>query len=91
MTTLSFLSRVRVPLLLLGMIEAAIVFSSVYMAALLMFGDLESFESQAGPLWWRAAIVSGVILVSLITRRDAILTAECGLIPLPEHGVAAVP
>lgn len=66
MTAISFLRRVPAPLLLLGAVEAAIVFSSVYVAALLMLGDLSSFEREAGPLWLRASVVTAVILVSLI-------------------------
>lgn len=66
MTAFSQLSRVRAPLILLAAVEATIVYSSVYIAALLLFGELASFEREAGPLWLRAAIVTVVILVSLI-------------------------
>ena len=58
---------IRTPLLLMAVIELLIPFSSVYVAALIVFGDLALFEEALGPLVPKAATVSVVILVSLIS------------------------
>ncbi len=57
---------VRTPLLLLGIAELAILFLSVYAAAIILFGDLQLSEKFLGPLLPKAVIVSAVMLVSLI-------------------------
>jgi len=61
-----FNNLVRTPLLLLGVVEALIVFSSVYVAAYLLPKDLEDLPTTADNLYLRAAIVTIVILASLI-------------------------
>jgi len=57
---------VRTPLLLMAFMEAAILFSSVYVAALVVFGSLNECERIVGPLAPKASIVAGVFLTSLI-------------------------
>jgi len=47
-------------------IESLILFSSVYVAALVLFGNLDEFERLTGPIAPKALIVAAVILVSLI-------------------------
>ena len=54
------------PMLLMGSVEAIILFSSVYVAGIAVFGSLEICESQFGPLVPRAATVAGFILLCLI-------------------------
>jgi sugar transferase (PEP-CTERM system associated) len=56
----------RMPLLLLGLAETTILFSSVYVAALIAVGGIELFESNMGPIAPKAAILSLVMLLSLI-------------------------
>ena len=58
---------VRTPLLLLGAAETAILFSSVYFAGLVLFGDLALSEELTGSLAPRAATITVVILVSLMS------------------------
>lgn len=57
---------VRTPLLVLGIVESLIVFSSVYVAAIYLPGDFGDFPVSPDNLWVRAAIVTVVILASLI-------------------------
>jgi len=57
----------RTPLLLMGLAETAVLFSSVYFAALFIFGSIEDCERQLGPLAPKATIVSFVILISMIS------------------------
>jgi len=57
---------VRTPLLILGIVETLILFSSVYFAGLVMFGDIDNSERILGPLMPRALVVAAVILVSLV-------------------------
>jgi len=47
-------------------IESLILFSSVYVAALVLFGSLDEFERLTGPIAPKALIVAVVILVNLI-------------------------
>ena len=56
---------VRTPLLLLGLAEVVILFSSVYVAALLVYGELSTAEQSLGTLLPRALVVAGVLIVSL--------------------------
>ena len=67
MSTWSVNSSVRTPLLLLAFGEALIIFSSVYVAAIILFGDLTQSEEVLGPLAPRAVSVSSVMLVSLMS------------------------
>jgi len=54
------------PMLLMAGVESLILFSSVYVAALIVFGSLEDCERTFGPLAPKGAMVAVVILVSLI-------------------------
>jgi len=56
----------RTPLLFMAIVEVLVLFSSVYVGALVIFGTVEECERIAGPLVPKAAIVAGVILTSLI-------------------------
>ena len=56
----------RTPLLLLALAEAAILFVSVYAAAIIAVGGVEMFEDSTGPIAPKAAILAGVMLMSLI-------------------------
>ncbi len=62
----SIKNLVRTPLLLLGLIETAILFSSVYVAGILLFGSLQLSEQLVGPLLPRATAVAVVMIFSLI-------------------------
>jgi len=53
-------------LLLMVGVESAILFSSVYVAAFIVFGNLADFERMLGPLAPKAFIVAVVNLASLI-------------------------
>lgn len=53
-------------MVLMAGVEAIILFSSVYVAGIAIFGSLEICESRFGPLAPRAAALSGVVLVCLI-------------------------
>lgn len=57
----------RTPLLLLAVGELLILYSSVYVAALVLYGTIEICESEYGVLAPRAAILSVVMLASLIS------------------------
>ena len=57
---------VRTPLLLMALMETMILFSSVYVAALVIFGSLDECENIVGPLAPKATVVAGVFLTSLI-------------------------
>jgi sugar transferase (PEP-CTERM system associated) len=59
-------SWIRTPLLLLAAAECAIVFSSLYVAGILIYGTVEECEAAVGALAPRAGLISAVILVSLI-------------------------
>lgn len=56
----------RTPLVLLGLTESAILFASVYVAVLMAVGGIEIFEQSMGPLAPKAAVLSVVMLLSLI-------------------------
>lgn len=58
---------VRTPLLVLGIVETSILFSSVYFAAALYYGDISKAEAVLGPLWPRGLVVAAVILASLVS------------------------
>lgn len=60
-------SVVRAPLLLMAGVEALIVFSSVYVAGIIVFGDLAECERIIGPLAPRAVIGASVVLVCMIS------------------------
>jgi sugar transferase (PEP-CTERM system associated) len=58
---------VHAPLVLLGIVEASVLFSSVYFAILIVYGDIATGEEQLGPMLPRALIFAAVILTSLIS------------------------
>ncbi len=67
MAARSLKSLVRTPLLLLATAEGLILYSSVYVAAIIIFGnDFERLEELIGPLAPRAASIAVVILLSLL-------------------------
>ena len=67
MATRSPSNRIPVPLLLLAMVEAMILYASVYVAGFIVFGgDLADCERAIGPLAPRAATVAIVLLLSLL-------------------------
>jgi sugar transferase (PEP-CTERM system associated) len=53
-------------MLLMAGVESVILFSSVYVAGIILFGSLESYESLSGPLAPRAAAISGIVFVCLV-------------------------
>ena len=57
----------RTPLLLLAIGEALILYSSVYVAAIIVFGDLTRGEEMLGPLAPKAISIALVMLLSLIS------------------------
>lgn len=59
-------SWIRTPLLLLTVVEAAILFSSFYVAAVITCGSVASCELLSGPLAPRALLVTSLGLVSLV-------------------------
>ena len=59
-------STIRTPILLMAVIEAAILFSSLYVSAVLTCGSVANCESMIGPLAPRALLMTSVTLVSLI-------------------------
>lgn len=67
MTAWALNKSVRTPLLLLGLIEAAILFSSVYVAGLVVYGGVGDDQELLEPILPRALIVAGVILIGLIS------------------------
>lgn len=56
---------IRTPMLLMAGVEAIILYSSVYVAGVVVFGSLELCETQFGPLAPRAVAISCVVLVCL--------------------------
>jgi len=66
MSTWSINNVIRTPLLLLAGVESLILASSVYVAGILVFGNLAECEKMLGPLAPRAMIGASVILVCLI-------------------------
>ncbi len=67
MAAWSVTTRIPAPLLLLAIVEAVILFASVYFAALIVFqGDLGRGEEALGPLTPRAFSMALVLLLSLV-------------------------
>jgi len=66
MSALSFNNHIRVPLLLMAVVEGVILYSSIYFAGMVVFGNLSDCESSLGPLAPQAATVSGVTLSSMV-------------------------
>lgn len=54
-------------MLLLGIAEALILFSALYVAAFVVYGSIEACETTMGPLWPRATGIAIVLLTSLIS------------------------
>jgi len=83
--------QIRTPLLLMAGIEASIVISSLYVAALIAYGSLDLCEKVLGPLAPKAAIVAIVVLISLVAMglyqfqqriyyREAVIRLLAGLV-----------
>lgn len=66
MSTWSLNNVVRTPLLLMAGIEAIILFSSIYVAGVVVFGSIADCEVNLGPLAPRAATTAAIVLISLI-------------------------
>ncbi len=88
--TWSINNGIRTPLLLMAGIESAILFSSVYVAAFIVCGNLADCERMFGPLAPKAVIVAVVNLASLIAMglyqfhrriyfRDAVVRVMVGI------------
>ena len=58
---------IRTPLLLLGAGELLVLFSSVYVAAIISCGSVEACEARFGPLAFRAGLFAVVMLISLVS------------------------
>ena len=58
-------NQVRTPLLLLAIAELAILFSSVYVAGVVIFGSLPECDLMIGPIVPKAGLVALVSMVSL--------------------------
>ena len=58
--------RLRTPSLLMASIEAAVLFSSVYVAGIVVFGSFEQCQRFLGPVLPKAAVVAAIVLLSLI-------------------------
>ena len=82
---------IRTPLLLMAVVEMAVLYSSLYFAALVSYGSLDSFEDTHGPIAPRAGIVASAVLVNLIAMglyqfhqrfyfREAVLRVLVGLV-----------
>jgi sugar transferase (PEP-CTERM system associated) len=56
----------RIPLVLLGLAEATVLFVSVYVAELVVLGSIEAFGSDSVSIAPKAAVLSSVMLISLI-------------------------
>ena len=59
-------SQVRTPLLLLAGVELAVLFSSVYVAGIVVLGSVAECDRLLGPVAPKAALVSIVVLTSLV-------------------------
>ena len=67
MAAWSINNSIRTPLLLLGMGELLVLFSSVYVGALILYGSIENCENVVGRLEPRALGIAFVMLISLIS------------------------
>ena len=78
-------------MLLMAVVEMAVLYSSLYFAALVSYGSLDSFEDTHGPIAPRAGIVASAVLVNLIAMglyqfhqrfyfREAVLRVLVGLV-----------
>lgn len=61
---------VRTPFFALAIVEFAVIFSSVYVAGILLFGSIEACESAMGPMaargfWIAVVMISGLTAVGL--------------------------
>ena len=59
--------QVRTPLLLLAVVELAVLYSSVYVAAMVVFGSIPECARLFGPIAPKAMLVSLVALVSFVS------------------------
>ena len=65
-------NSIRTPLLLLGLGELMILYSSVYVGALILYGSIDNGEVVLGPLAAPATIIALVMLFSLISMAQSI-------------------
>ena len=83
-------SWIRTPLLLMAAVEAAILFSSLYVAGIITCGSVANCEAIMGDLAPKAFLVTSLVLVSLIAMglyqfhqrfwyREAVLRVLVGL------------
>ena len=83
-------SWIRTPLLLMAAVEAAVLFSSIYVAAMITCGSVANCELLMGPIAPKALLITGLVLVSLIAMglyqfhqrfwyREAVLRVLVGL------------
>jgi sugar transferase (PEP-CTERM system associated) len=59
-------NRIRTPLLLIGSVETLILFSSVYVGGLIVFGSVSDCQQALGTLAPKALIVTGISFISLV-------------------------
>jgi sugar transferase (PEP-CTERM system associated) len=59
-------SWVRTPLLLMATVEAAVLFSSLYVAAIIVCGSVSNCEQLMGSIVPKALLITALVLVSLI-------------------------
>lgn len=57
---------IRTPLALLGVIEIGVPFASVYLAGIIIFGDVQAAQEILGPLWTRATVISIATMCGLV-------------------------
>ena len=66
MSAWSINNVVRTPLLLMAVIEMAILYSSIYVAGMVVYGSMENCEANMGAVAPRAATAAIIVLVTLI-------------------------
>ena len=62
-----FGNSIRTPLLVLGLGELLVLYSSLYVSALILYGDTRNADVSLAVLEPRAALVAFVMLLSLIS------------------------
>lgn len=65
MPSWSIKNSIRTPLLLLAILEIAVIYMAVYVAAIIVFGSVQDSEHLIGPLWPRATAVVAVLFACL--------------------------
>ena len=59
-------NKIRTPLLIIGGIESLILFSSIYVGGLVVFGSITTCQEVLGPLAPRAAVVTVILITSMV-------------------------